>query len=148
MSNNPVMTSVELADLFARLPSPDALPAGAFKGRMPALPGTDRWPLLVRRLILGFINGPLGNWFWRGKWFDGEGGGANYWFCPDARLRKACYYSRLDSDSACLVLDYNRSENPGPVRALGAELRQWQPGKLLGRFRMGDNFTLYFTLEK
>lgn len=148
MGDTSAMTNAELTALFATLPMPQAMPSGPCRGGVPALPGGDALPPALHRWLLAFVNGPLCNWLWRGKWFDGADEGANYWLFADARLQLARYRCRMEPASGCLVLDYDRSDNPRRLRALRGELRQWRPRTLLGRVRLGPRLTIFFTLEQ
>jgi len=148
MSQSATLTLREVAELFKTLPMPAEMPQGAYQGGMAAIPKVDTFSPTLHRFLLSFINGPLCNWLWRGKWFDGEGQGANFWLTRSAKLQKGLYLCSLDDSGQCMRLNYNRQDNPNLLRGMSAELRQWQANKLLGQVSINGKKSLFFTLTK
>jgi hypothetical protein len=128
----------------------DALEALYRRGTVPAsLHALDGSPvcrmLSVRGLDRGAVFGALrtisrsGAFPWAGKSFvassDAEGTGINRvrlagtrrWFPFHTRVEP----SAIDGD-ACILLDYDLSENPKPIRMIRDELREVAPGLFLG----------------
>jgi hypothetical protein len=149
-------TCAELEALYraGRCPSTIGEIAGRPRGRMLAVRGLDRGPAfsLLRRLAAAVA------FPWGGKTLDGRGergqginrvhlGGRHSLF-PFLLARGD---SRIDG-APCVVLDYDLPDNPAVIRRIHDEVREIEPGLLLGPAmwkRDGDApaLVLWFALD-
>ncbi len=148
------MTMAELEALYGAGRAPESVRAldGSPRGLVPAVAGLDREPIAG---LLSRVSSSR-HFPWRGKRFeslsDERGEGTN-------RLRglgDALSFSTSIEASAvdgapCVVLDYDRPENPWPIRKLRDELREVGPGLFLGpallTVRGRKIAILYFALD-
>ena len=144
----------DLEALYAEASVPDSLEEldGDPRGIVLAVPGLDREPLAsALRRVASWENLP-----WQGKSFlshgDERGEGVNRF-----RLlgELASFSTSLDRSTVdglpCVVLDYDRPENPWPLRAVRDELREVAPGLCFGPATIqvgGRRLTfLYFAVD-
>ena len=146
-----------LAALYASAESPTSVTPllGQPRGRMLAVRGLDRGPLsrwIGRLSASSFFP-------WGGKSFSGTGvtgmginrvllgGAGRHNLFPFATSIGA---SALDGRDA-IVLDYDRPENPGLIRAIHDEVRAIEPGLYLGpamwKGRAQKTLVLWFALD-
>jgi hypothetical protein len=146
-----------LAALYRAAPPPTSVGPleGAPRGRMLAVRGLDRGlPAgLVRRLARASF------FPWGGKSFSGQGAhgaginrvalgpGGRHQLFPFAT---SIGTSRIDGAPA-ILLDYDRPENPAPIRAIHDEVRAIEPGLYLGpamwKRAGGPALVLWFALD-
>jgi hypothetical protein len=123
---------------------------GVYRGRLISVRGFDLLPSIVRSALDIAFGTPLMPW--RGKRFggdqEGRRSGANVWLTtsgPDL------VWFDLDRSRGGLLLDYDVSRNPAPLRIIKGDVRRLAPGLYLGRMslRIGQRTTtvLWFTLD-
>jgi hypothetical protein len=151
------MSVAELDALYAGGGVPDTLAAldGAPRSRMLAVVGLDRGPVAgaIRRLAAS------GSFPWAGKRFaaDGDeaGGGINrirllgerQWYPFTTRVEPS-----VVDGAPCIVLDYDRPDNPWFIRRIRDELREVAPALFLGPALLASGerhrLLVYFAIDK
>jgi len=137
-----------LATMFDDLPHPSQPPHGVLRGQAVALAGAQRLPGWARQAVTSVLARLIAP-CWRGKRIA-HGSGSNLWLPIGSPLAFGHFAVRQDHDGP-LLLDYDVSDNPAPLRRIVGELRTLAPGLYLGRMDLvtgnGRRPVLYFTLE-
>lgn len=145
----------ELGELYARAEPPETLEvlAGAPRGRMLTVLGPFDRPD-VRARVAKLSGSP---WFpWRGKSFEAfdaaVGAGINRVHLLGDKYRFDLRYDRSEiDDRPCVVLDYDRTDNPFFIRVIHDELRELRPGLFLGpamlKTESGAKLVLWFSID-
>ncbi|MCB9595724.1 MAG: hypothetical protein H6719_23585 [Sandaracinaceae bacterium] len=129
------LSVAELGALYRDAPAPTSLEdlAGAPVGRMLTVRGIDR-----PRRRAGVAQLARAGFFpWRGKSFEAfdheRGEGINRTTLLGERFKFGLSFDRSAIDGGpCVLLDYDRSDNPWPIRQIRDELRELRPGLFLG----------------
>lgn len=145
----------ELGDLYGRARAPESLEslAGAPRGRMLTATGILDRPRMRERLAR--LSGS--SWFpWRGKNFEasdperGSGNNRVRWLGNVVGFDLRLGASAIDGEP-CVVLDYDRPDNPFFVRAIRDELRELREGLFLGpallRTTQDPTLILWFSID-
>jgi hypothetical protein len=141
-----------LAALYRGAPPPAlARLSGDLRGRMLAVPAV---PSAISALPCAWAR--TSAFPWRGKSFrplaPGQGEGINRVVLDRFRLFRfeTSVGPSLDDGEPAVLLDYDLPENPGLIRRIDDEVREIEPGLLLGqawlRLRRRPRFVLWFAL--
>ncbi len=131
------LDSRELGELYARGTVPDSLAIldGDLVGRMLAIPGLDRGPLLG--LVAALSRAPVFPWAGKSFHHDNETTGTGINRVKLLGNRRLFPFatrvgpSALD-DEPTVILDYDQRENPLPIRIIHDEVREVAPKLFLG----------------